>query len=162
VHQGRLLELVATGAPLRDALLALTATATELDPDVRAAVVVTAPKDGPAEAYAAHLPAPFIEHMRQPPAAGADDANPCAAAMRQGARVDCTDSAHDAQWSPTWRAACLAAGVGACLSTPIVDIEGKAVGSFFMGLSRAERNWAHLLALADFGARLAGIAVANA
>lgn len=162
VHQGRLLELVATGAPLRDALLALTATATELDPDVRAAVVVTAPKDGPAEAYAAHLPAPFIEHMRQPPAAGADDANPCAAAMRQGARVYCTDIAHDDQWSPTWRAACLAAGVGACLSTPIVDIEGKAVGSFFMGLSRAERNWAHLLALADFGARLAGIAVANA
>src|SRR5690606_41208747 len=42
------------------------------------------------------------------------------------------------------------------------DIEGKALGSFFMGLSRAERNWAHLLALADFGARLAGIAVAYA
>src|SRR5690606_11676053 len=107
VHQSRLLEPAATGAPLQDALLALTATATDLDPDVRAAVVVTAPAGGPAEAYAAHLPASFIEHMRRPLAADADDATTCAAAMRQGARVYCTDIAHDDQWSPQWRAACL-------------------------------------------------------
>ncbi|MBO9354418.1 response regulator [Bordetella petrii] len=162
VQQSRLLELIATGASLQDSLVALTATAAELDPDVRAGVLLAAP-DGMVleQLYTAHLPAAFAEAVLGTPI---DDSHfgTCGTAVRQGARIYCADIDQDPQWSSQWRSQCLAAGLQACLSTPIFDAGGKAVGSFFMGLTRSGRNWTHLLALADFGARLAGIAIANA
>jgi len=161
VQQSRLLEMIATGAPLQATLLALTATATELDPDVRAGVLLADETAGTLErVYAAHLPASFIAAMRGAPV---DDSrfSTCTDAARRGERIYCLDIANDAQWSPHWRQVCLAAGLRACLSTPVFDETGQPVGSFFLGLARGGHSWAHLLGLADFGTHLAGIAMAR-
>ncbi len=58
-------------------------------------------------------------------------AGPCASAARNGEAVIVEDIARDRRWlGSRWRDNCLAHGLRSCQSKPIIDFEGRIVGTF--------------------------------
>jgi len=158
-EQKNVLELIATGCELPYCLEALTASISRLDAHTRAAVLLADHK-GSREVHSSSLPACFGESahgtMLCDLAIGT-----CGSAVYSGKPVTCADIAHDEQWALEWRDQCVGQGLRACHSRPIFDPHGKAIGSFFLGFDRPGEPDEWHLRIAEFGAHVASIAIAN-
>ncbi|MGN6312422.1 MAG: GAF domain-containing protein [Rhodanobacteraceae bacterium] len=160
-EQKNVLELIATGCELPECLRELTASASRLDPHTRAAVLLADDhRRSFREVFAAHIPDAFSDGITGVPinelAIGT-----CGTAVFEGHPVVCADIAGDEHWSPEWRDLCVANGMRAGYSAPIFEPHGKAIGSFFLAFDRAGAPDEWHRRIADFGAHVASIAIAN-
>ncbi|MDN5881721.1 MAG: ATP-binding protein, partial [Nitrosospira sp.] len=158
-EQKQLLELIASGRPLDQCLRALTGVVSRLSPKVRACVLLTDEARARFErVYSEDVPPSFGQGIHGAPinelAIGT-----CGTAVHSGKPVACADIANDECWSKTWRDLCVAHGILACHSTPVLRADGEAIASFFLcfGEARIPDEWE--LRLAGLGAHIASIAI---
>lgn len=130
--QKRILEMVATGAPLADTLAELTAFIEAQEPGLRCSILIVAEDGahfrrgcGPSlpEAYHAMLDGAPIT----PPYLG-----PCGEAVHQGAPVPVPDIANETRYPAAWRDVMTACGLAALCSTPVRGADGRVLASFAM------------------------------
>ena len=159
--QKNLLELIATGCELPTCLGELTASVARLDVHTRAAVLLAdETRSRLQEVYSSNMPTCFCEKVQG--AAVCDLAiGTCGRAVYSGRPVICADLASDEQWAQEWRDECLSHNVRACHSMPIFDAHGKAIGSFFLAFDHTGEPDAWHRRIAEFGAHVASIAIAN-
>jgi PAS domain S-box-containing protein len=159
VEQARLLELIATGAPLDACLIAVTDAVSRLEPGTRACVLL-ADRDRQrfSDIYAADVPESFGAGLEGAPI---DDLaiGTCGEAVFCGKPIDCTDIAHDERWSEPWRRLCLSHGIEACHSEPIMGTAGLPLGSLMLCFDRARAISPREQRIADFGVHVASIAI---
>lgn len=156
---GRLLAVVNQNEPLERCLTEVTAAASRLHEDARAAVVIAQPdRRAIAGAVSAHLP-PLLGEAIRGAEVKKDAIGTCGRAIALGEPVACPDIAADRVWAPQWRELCLALGVRACLSHPVFGPRGEAVASFMLCLSAARVPGEWEKRVASFGADLAAIAL---
>lgn len=159
VEQKRALEMIATGRPLDECLTTLTAAVTRLSPKTRAAVLLADRSRARLErAVSASFPASMGEAI-QGAAIGKLAIGTCGLAIFEGVPVTCPDVAADERWSKEWRELCLAHGARACYSAPVFAGDGKAVASVFLSFPEPHQPDEFELAIAEFCARIAGIAI---
>ncbi|HET7556979.1 MAG TPA: GAF domain-containing protein, partial [Rhodanobacteraceae bacterium] len=160
-EQKSLLELIATGSELPHCLKEVTASVARLDAHTRAAVLLANGARGNLEeVYSANMPACFSETVQG--AAVCELAiGTCGRAVYSGKQIVCADIAADEQWAPAWRDECLSHDVRACHSVPIFGPHGDAIGSFFLAFDRVGEPDAWHRRIAEFGAHVASIAIAN-
>ncbi|HET6907478.1 MAG TPA: GAF domain-containing protein [Rhodanobacteraceae bacterium] len=160
-EQKNVLELIATGCELSECLKELTASASRLDSHIRAAVLLAGDdRRSFREIFTARIEDTFSEGIRGAPI-NALAIDTCGTAVFEGHPVVCADIAGDEHWSREWRDLCLANGMRAGYSTPIFEPHGRAIGSFFLAFDRVGEpdEWHHRIA--EFGAHVASIAIAN-
>jgi len=159
LEQKQAMEMIATGLPLDECLAALTAAVTRLSPKARAAVFLADESRARFRgAVSASLPLSMCEAIEGAPI-GDPAIGACGLALCTGKSVTSADIAGDQCWPPGWRDLCLAHGIRACHSTPVLSSDGTAVASVFLGFSepRLPDEWE--LAIAEFCGRAAGIAI---
>ncbi len=157
VEQKRLLELTASGQPLEECLSALCSSMSKLNPHVRACVLLAdARRQKFSGLIAPDFPPSFGQGLQDAPindlAIGT-----CGEAVHRGQPVTCADIAHDDRWSQEWRDLCVAHGVLACHSAPIVGVDHLPLGSLMLcfGEARMPTDWEYRLA--DFGTQIASM-----
>ena len=156
-HQQRLLEMIATGWALDDCLAALCSAVSELNPRTRACVLLAdAARKTFVRAVAPDLAQEFSEGIKGAPI-GEDAIGTCGAAIFSGQIVTCTDIALSDRWAPAWRELCLAHGIRACSSAPVLDADGLAFASVVLCLDepREPNEWEHRLIA--FGTHVASV-----
>ncbi len=157
VEQKRLLELTASGEPLEECLSALCASMSKLNPHVRACVLLA---DAHGQKFsrliATDLPPSFGQGLQDAPindlAIGT-----CGEAVYCGQPVTCADIAHDDRWSQEWRDLCVAHGVLACHSAPILGLDHLPLGSLMLCFDEARMPTDWEYRLAEFGTQIASI-----
>lgn len=159
VEQGRLTELIATGAPLDRCLIEITAAIERLCPGLRSAVLVADRHRRVFEAgFSAELSASFVEGILgatiEELAIGT-----CGTAVFTGQPVECTDIERDPRWAPEWRAHMLAHGVAACFSQPVPAPDGCSSASLVICLDEAREINLRERQLVRFGMQLAALAI---
>ncbi|WP_136417715.1 EAL domain-containing protein [Herbaspirillum sp. ST 5-3] len=157
VGQARVLEMIATGAPLCDVLASLVLMIESQAEDMRGFIMLL-DEDGvhvrmgaaPSlpESYSASL-----EGLAIGPQVGS-----CGTAMYRRERVIVTDIENDPLWKD-YCALALSHGLRACWSTPIVSQNGTVLGAFGMYYPVVSEPAPAELRLADIAARIAGIAI---
>ncbi len=158
-EQRLLLELIASGGGLDECLSELCAAVGRLSPGTRAAVLLV---DHEAKQFvrvvAPELPASFGTGVEGVPI---DDSRigTCAEAVFRARQVACEDIAANEVWSQAWRELCVANGIRACHSTPLLQPTGPAAGSFALCFDTARGATERELNLARFGADIASIAL---
>lgn len=160
-EQNAVLELAARGCGLPRCLDALTASVARLDPGSRACVLLSdARRESFANAYSASLPNAFGSNVR---GASIEELaiGTCGTAVWSGEPVTCADVEHDSRWAQSWRELCLAHGIHAVHSTPILDEHGHGIGSFMLAFAHAGTPNGWHLRIAAFGAHVASIAIAK-
>ncbi|WP_408960772.1 GAF domain-containing protein [Natrinema sp. 74] len=157
-EQKRLVEVIASGAPLEECLSSLCTTVSTLDPTTRASIVLTDDEHKSFErCIAPDLSPAWREELERLPI---DDSQigTCGEAVFHGDPVTCEDVKTDDRWSEDWRELCLANDVLAGHSVPIHDEDGEALGSFMLCFDepRTPTEWE---LLAEFGTHVASIAL---
>lgn len=160
-EQKSLLELIATGCELPKCLKEVTASVARLDAHTRAAVLLASDdRRSFQDVYAVRIPETFANGIRGAPinelAIGT-----CGTVVFEGRPVVCGDVANDEHWSLEWRDLCLAHGIRAGYSTPIFDPHGNSIGSFFLAFDHVGEPDGWHRRIAEFGAHVASIAIAN-
>jgi signal transduction histidine kinase/FixJ family two-component response regulator len=155
----RILEMVATAAPLADTLAELIRFIEAREEGSRCGILIVSEDrehfrrgSGPSlpEAYHQALDGVPIT----PPYFG-----PCGQAAHQGVAALVPDIAKDVRWPEAWRNLMSACGLAACRSAPIFGSNGRVLASFAMYYDRpGEPSPAHPQ-LIEMAARLAGIAL---
>jgi signal transduction histidine kinase/DNA-binding NarL/FixJ family response regulator len=160
LEQNHVLELIARGQPLDDCLRSITESVAHLQPGVRAGMALL---DGSRTRFerivSSQLPAALAAGLCELRIAGHGFSAPCSAALRGGAPVTCADIAGDAQWTLEWRELCVRHGVRAVHTTPVWNVDGTAIASFFVCLGEAREPNAWERDLAQFGAHLGSVAI---
>jgi GAF domain-containing protein len=133
-EEERLLAFVTCAGSLEEGLLAVTGAVTRLCPALHACVLLADERNEYfAGCYSAHLPAAFIEAVRQlvlvEPASATADCGACPAES-----VACSSIATDRSWSRSWRWLCLEHGIRACHSEPVFGGGAHAVASLMLCL----------------------------
>ncbi|HYC43073.1 MAG TPA: EAL domain-containing protein [Noviherbaspirillum sp.] len=157
IGQARVLEMIATGASLHDVLTCLV-NVIESQSEGMIGSVMLLDEDGQRMRAGAvsGLPVSYvelIEDVRIGPATGS-----CGTAMYLGQSVIVDDIAQDTLWLD-YRDAALQHGLRACWSTPILSQQGSVLGTFAMYYREVRTPIQAELRLADFAARIAGIAI---
>ncbi|MEP0907966.1 PAS domain S-box protein [Leptolyngbya subtilissima ST-M1] len=158
-EQNRLLELVASGHPLEDCLTAVCLAVSRLNPQIRAGVLLS---DTQQQQFVGVITPDFPPSFGQAlKGAPTNDLyiGTCGEAVYTEQPVTCQDIANDDRWSATWRDLCLAHGIRACHSTPLLDLEGRPVGSLMLCFGQARQPTLWEYQLASFGNQMARIAV---
>lgn len=155
--QSRVLERMATGAPLKTVLHALVMTIEELSGDMLGSVLLLA-SDGRHVMHGAapNLPRAYwnaIDGEAIGPAAGS-----CGTAMYSGSQVVVADIASDARWRD-YKSVALGHGLRACWSTPIVSPRGEVLGAFALYYREPREPGDHEKQLVQIAAELAAIAI---
>jgi PAS domain S-box-containing protein len=157
----QVLEMIASGAPLRDALELLTRIIEQRFSDQGAlASVLLLEKDGK---HLRHGAAPSLPDAYNQMIDGAEigtSVGSCGAAAFRGERVIVTDIATDPLWKD-YSALALAHGVRACWSTPLVAY-GKILGTFAIYYRRPQSPTNEELEVLDRVSRTAAVAVEHA
>src|SRR5215510_9804578 len=126
--ENRLLEMIATGAPLGETLDAVCRLVEQMSPDRLASILLVDFKaDSVWHGAAPTVPKGYvsaIDGKRAGPTYG-----PCGLAA-QGHQVVASDIAADTRWSPEYRELALQHGLRACWSTPIKAASGRVLGVF--------------------------------
>jgi PAS domain S-box-containing protein len=153
----RVLEMIARGAPLADALNALTLAIEEQSPPAIASVLLL-DRDGQRVRHGAapNLPAGFrnaIEGSAIGPRAGS-----CGTAAFRRETVVVRDIEHDELWED-WRTVALEHGLQACWSVPILATDKSVLGTFAFYYREPRAPGAGDLEVAERASRLAGIAI---
>ncbi|MBD2113545.1 MULTISPECIES: PAS domain S-box protein [Cyanophyceae] len=158
-EQKHLLELVASGYPLENCLTAICLAVSQLNPLIRAGVLLSdAQQQQFIGAIAPDFPLSFRAAVEGLPINDLHIGT-CAKAVDCGEPVTCIDVVTDDRWSAAWRDLCLAHGIRACHSTPLLDLEGRPVGSLMLCFDQARQPTPWEYQLADFGTQVARIAV---
>ncbi|HWQ34298.1 MAG TPA: PAS domain S-box protein [Blastocatellia bacterium] len=158
-EQSRLLELIATNRPLRECLDTLTDSVSRLEPTVRAAVLIASPeRSAMADSFSAHLAPSFGQAIQGAPISEVPIGT-CGTAIHTGQPVTCPDIANSENWSPEWRALCLAHGIKACHSQPVFGPDGRASAVFLLCLAEARGPSEGERRIAEFGAHIASIVI---
>jgi PAS domain S-box-containing protein len=155
--QGRVLEMIATNAPLPQTLAAL-ARLIESQAEGMLCSVLLLDDDGVCVRHGAApgLPAAFtraIDGLAVGPQAGS-----CGAAMYLGKTVIAADVRTDPLWEE-YRDLATSFGLRACWSTPILSHQGKVLGSFAMYYREPRVPGPAELRLLDAATHIAGIAI---
>lgn len=128
--QSKVLELIALGAPVTDALTALLEFLEKDSPDMRCSVLLLEPDGIHLRPCAApRLPAEYVRAIDGSsigPRAGS-----CGTAAYLGEQVVVSDIATDPLWAD-YKHLALPHGLRACWSTPIRDADGRVLGTFAM------------------------------
>lgn len=157
VEQKRLLEMIALGYPLDECLAALCESVSRLNPGIRACILLT-------DAQGLTFPRSITPHFPPSFGQGLQDApinelciGTCGEAVYSGQPVTCADIANDQRWSREWRDLCIAHGILACHSVPILGIENQPLGSLMLCFDEARllSDWEHQLS--TFGTQIASI-----
>ncbi len=159
VEQTRLLEAVSTDQPLDQCLSALCRSIAKLSPHTRACVLLT---DDLRTKFPRSITPDFPPSLSQ----GLKDApinelaiGTCGTAVYCSEPVTCSDIASDERWSAGWRDLCIAHGIRACYSAPIIGIDNLPLGSVMLCFSeaRSPTDWEDRLG--EFGTKIASIAI---
>lgn len=157
--QKRVLEKIATGAPLDDTLAELTRFIEAQEEGLRCSILIVTddgehfvrgsgprlPKDYHRALDGIPITPPYLE--------------PCGQAAHQGVPIVVPDIAEDARWAASWRDMALSCGLAACRSTPIFASDGRVLGAFAMYYDRPrDPNPAHPQII-EIATHLAGIAL---
>jgi diguanylate cyclase (GGDEF)-like protein/PAS domain S-box-containing protein len=157
VGQGKILEMIATGADLETVLGQLVRVITQQSIGMIGSVLLLDEHCGHVRSsIAPGLPDTFTAALN------GVDVGPrngsCGAAMHRRERVVTTDISRDPLWDD-YRDLALAHGLHACISTPILSQQGKALGAFAMYYGTPHAPTGTELGLADIASHIAGIAI---
>jgi PAS domain S-box-containing protein len=157
VEQKHLLQLIALGHSLDNCLAAVCDSVAQLSPRIRACFLLTdAQRLAFPRSITPNFPPSFGQGLKDAPinelAIGT-----CGTAVYCGEPVTCEDIAHDDRWSQGWRDLCIAHGILACHSTPVLCTDTLPVGSLMLCFEEARlpTDWEYQLA--EFGAQVASI-----
>ncbi|MEG4497390.1 PAS domain S-box protein [Microcoleus sp. F10-C6] len=159
VEQKRLLESIAFGQPLDDCLAAVCDSVSRLNPGTRACFLLA---DAQRLTFNRSITPDFLPSFGE----GLQDApindlciGTCGEAVYRGQSVTCADIANDDRWSQAWRNLCVAHGILACHSQPVLRQDNLALGSLMLCFSEARRPTDWEYQLAEFGTQVASIAL---
>ena len=157
VGQAKVLEMIASGAPLTEVLASLVKVIESQSEGMLGSVLLL-DEDGAHVCGGAidRLPPSFSSCVEGQPIG--PEAGSCGTAMYRNARVITADIEHDPLWA-NYREAALSHGLRACWATPIASQQGAVLGSFAMYYRSVRTPTPAELDLADFAARIAGIAI---
>jgi PAS domain S-box-containing protein len=159
VEQTRLLEAVSTGQSLDQCLSELCHSIAKLSPSTRACVLLT---DNLRTKFSRSITPDFPPSLSQ----GLKDVpinelaiGTCGTAVYCSEPVTCSDIARDERWLQSWRDLCIAHGIRACHSLPIMGIDNLPIGSLMLCFSEARlpTDWEYNLG--KFGTKIASIAI---
>ncbi|MEG4943377.1 PAS domain S-box protein [Microcoleus sp. F4-D5] len=159
VEQKRLLESIAFGQPLDDCLTAVCDSVSRLNPGTRACFLLAdAQRLTFNRSITPDFPPSFGEGLKDAPI---NDLciGTCGEAVYCGQPVTCADIANDDRWSQAWRNLCVAHGILACHSQPVLRHDNLALGSLMLCFSEAQRPTDWEYQLAEFGTQVASIAL---
>jgi PAS domain S-box-containing protein len=157
VEQKQLLEKIALGHPLDGCLSALCDSVSRLNPRARACILLT---DAQGLTFSRSITPDFPPSFGQ----GLKDApinelciGTCGEAVYLGQPITCADIANDDRWSREWCDLCMAHGILACHSVPILGIKNQPLGSLMLCFDEARlpSDWEYQLA--TFGIQVASI-----
>jgi PAS domain S-box-containing protein len=161
--QKGVLEMIATGMPLRDVLIALTRTVEAQDPGLFCSVLLLEVDGRRVHLGSGHrLPDAFLTALDRLDGAESPYVGPCGMAESRGTTVLVRDIKSDERWSPQWRELALAHGLRACQVVPILAPDGNAVATFAIHRRRPEDTEFADPQLVQVATHLAGIAIARA
>jgi PAS domain S-box-containing protein len=128
--QKRVLEMVATDAPLADVLATLCEVVEEQETGLHcSALLLDKARRQIRVGAAPSLPEPYISALNglsiEPPYFG-----PCGMALDTGRAVVVEDAQADDRWSAAWRELASAHGLRTCFSMPITAPDGSVLGTF--------------------------------
>jgi len=156
-EQKRLLELTASGHALEECLSSLCASVSKLNPRTRACILV-------ADAQRMTFPYSITPDFGPSFAQGLKDApinqlafGTCGEAVYFGKPVTCADIANDDRWSQGWRDLCVAHGVLAYHSAPILGADNLPIGSVMLCFDEARMPTDWEYRLSDFGTQVASM-----
>ncbi|MBW4511927.1 MAG: GAF domain-containing protein [Scytonematopsis contorta HA4267-MV1] len=159
IEQKKLLELTASAHPLDECLSSLCTSISRLNCRVRASILLANEQRSSFKSFITpDFPPSFAEGLKDAPinelAIGT-----CGAAVFYGHPVTCPDIANDERWSKEWRDLCVAHGILACHSAPVLGVDGVPLGSLMLcfGSARIPTDWEYQLV--EFGTHIASIAL---
>ena len=128
--QNRVLELVATGAPLTDVLTLMAEVIEAEDAGLLCGVVLVDEGGTHLQSGAGPRLAELMRALEGMPVDPPFD--PCGAAVHSRRVVAVPHIASDQRWQPQFRELALRLGLQSCFCTPILGRQGQALGSFAM------------------------------
>ncbi len=157
VGQSRILEMVATGAPLSEILKRLVLLIEAQSPEMLCSVLLLS-EDGDHIRHGAapNLPEDYIKSIDGAPIGQKHGS--CGTAMYRGQPVIVSDISIDPLWDD-YRDLASAAGLRACWSTPILSGRGKVLGSFAMYYREPRTPTGDEAGLTEVATRIAGLAI---
>ncbi|HEY9721710.1 MAG TPA: ATP-binding protein [Oscillatoriaceae cyanobacterium] len=156
VGEREILERVATGAPLKETLVAITRLVEALGQGVIATIIRVDPQGRIHVAAAPSLPAWFSEAIDGEPIG--PHAGTCGTAAYYNETITTPDILHDPHWT-NYRELAVRAGLAACWSTPLLDHAGQVVGTLAHYYRVPQDPTPHDLKLSDIARHLAEIAI---
>ncbi|AFY91324.1 PAS domain-containing protein [Chamaesiphon minutus] len=159
VEQTRLLEAVSTGRSIDECLSALCRSVAKLSPSTRACVLLSEDRRSKfPRSITPDFPPSLSQGFKDTPI-NELEIGTCGTAVYYGQPINCSDIATDDEWSPSWRDLCIAHGIRACHSAPIMGIDNLPLGSLMLCFSEARlpTDWEYKLA--EFGTKIASIAI---
>ncbi|PSF37685.1 hypothetical protein C7H19_09020 [Aphanothece hegewaldii CCALA 016] len=157
LEQNRLLKLIASLKPMDECLTAVCDSVSKLNSGVRACILLTDDQRLKfPRSITPNFPPSFGQGLKDAPinelAIGT-----CGTAVYCGKPVICTDIANDTRWSLGWRDLCVAHGIFACHSTPILGADNLPLGSLMLCFDKARSPTDWEYRLAEFGTQIASI-----
>jgi PAS domain S-box-containing protein len=155
----RLLEMIATGVPLKEILNVLCLIIEEYRPSTLASILLLRADGLHLDSVAGpSLPKGWRQEMEKLPIGPC--AGSCGTAAYRGSAVIVSDIATDPLWEvPEHRAAALSHGLRASWSNPILSSEGKVLGTFCIYERETRSPSAHDLELIEKATYLARVAI---
>ena len=155
----RILEMIATGVPLKEILNALCLAIEEQRSGTLASVLLLNPDGAHLNSVAGpNLPDEWVQQMEKLPIGPC--AGSCGTAAYRGSPVIVSDIATDPLWNvPEHRAAALKHGLRASWSNPVLSSKGKVLGTFCMYYREPRSPASQDLELIDLATHLVRVAI---
>jgi PAS domain S-box-containing protein len=155
----RLLEMIATGIPLKEILHVLCLIIEEQRPDTLASALLLNPDGVHLDVIAGpSLPNEWTHQMEKLPIGPC--AGSCGTAAYRASPVIASDIATDSLWDlPEHRAAALNHGLRASWSNPVLSSQGKVLGTFCMYSREAQTPQSEDIELIELATHLARVAI---
>jgi PAS domain S-box-containing protein len=157
-EHNRLLETIASGQSLDECLSSVCASISKLNPSIRACFLLTSLDR---QTFSRSITPDILPSF----GAGLKDApindlciGTCGEAVYRGRPISCADIANDDRWSQAWRSLCIAHGIEACHSKPVMDKNDLPLGSLMLCFDEARQPTDWEYRLANFGTQIASIA----
>ena len=158
--QKKVLEMIASGAPLGEILTSLVLLIEAQTPEMLCSVLLLSDDgDHIVHGAAPSLPEQYVKAIDGEPIGPKNGS--CGTAMYRGKPVIVTDILKDPLWED-YRDLASASGLRACWSTPILSARGKVLGSFAMYYRQPQAPTGAEARLTEVATHIAGIAIEQA